>query len=67
MIKNLKYLVIVEINIMKYITIILLFISSICYGQSNEPIMTEKQYFNELEKFIITSDFWKIVTKNFND
>ena len=49
MIKNLKYLVIVEINIMKYITIILLFISSICYGQSNEPIMTEKQYFNELE------------------
>lgn len=25
------------------------------------------QYFNELEKFIITSDFWQIITKNFND
>lgn len=25
------------------------------------------QFFNELEKFIITSDFWKIITKNFND
>lgn len=25
------------------------------------------QYFNELEKFLITSDFWKIIIKNFND
>jgi hypothetical protein len=25
------------------------------------------QYFNELEKFLTTSDFWQIVTKNFND
>lgn len=25
------------------------------------------QYFNELEKFLITSDFWQIVIKNFND
>lgn len=25
------------------------------------------QFFNELEKFIITSDFWQIITKNFND
>lgn len=25
------------------------------------------QYFNELEKFLITSDFWQIITKNFND
>mgnify|MGYP003369435591 FL=1 len=24
-------------------------------------------FFNELEKFIITSDFWVIITKNFND
>lgn len=25
------------------------------------------QYFDELEKFLISSDFWKIITKNFND
>ena len=25
------------------------------------------QYFNDLEKFLITSDFWEIITKNFND
>ena len=25
------------------------------------------QYFGELEKFLITSDFWKIIIKNFND
>jgi hypothetical protein len=25
------------------------------------------QFFNELEKFLVTSDFWQIVTKNFND
>lgn len=25
------------------------------------------QYFKELEKFLITSDFWKIITSNFND
>jgi hypothetical protein len=25
------------------------------------------QFFNELEKFLITSDFWQIITKNFND
>lgn len=25
------------------------------------------QYFNDLEKFLITSDFWQIVIKNFND
>lgn len=25
------------------------------------------QYFNELEKFLITSDFWQIIIKNFND
>lgn len=25
------------------------------------------QYFNELEKFLTTSDFWKIIIKNFND
>lgn len=25
------------------------------------------QYFNEIEKFLITSDFWKIIIKNFND
>lgn len=25
------------------------------------------QYFNELEKFLVTSDFWQIITKNFND
>lgn len=25
------------------------------------------QYFDELEKFLITSDFWKIIIKNFND
>lgn len=25
------------------------------------------QYFNQLEKFLITSDFWRIITKNFND
>lgn len=25
------------------------------------------QYFNDLEKFLITSDFWKIIIKNFND
>lgn len=25
------------------------------------------QYFDELEKFLITSDFWQIIIKNFND
>lgn len=25
------------------------------------------QYFNELEKFLVTSDFWRIITRNFND
>lgn len=25
------------------------------------------QYFNELEKFLTTSDFWQIIIKNFND
>lgn len=25
------------------------------------------QYFNEIEKFLVTSDFWKIIIKNFND
>lgn len=25
------------------------------------------QYFNDLEKFLMTSDFWQIITKNFND
>lgn len=25
------------------------------------------QYFNEIEKFLITSDFWEIIIKNFND
>lgn len=25
------------------------------------------QYFNQLEKFLTTSDFWKIIIKNFND
>lgn len=25
------------------------------------------QYFNDIEKFLITSDFWEIITKNFND
>ena len=25
------------------------------------------QYFDELEKFLTTSDFWKIIIKNFND
>lgn len=25
------------------------------------------QYFNDLEKFLITSDFWQIIIKNFND
>lgn len=25
------------------------------------------QYFNELKKFLTTSDFWKIIIKNFND
>ena len=25
------------------------------------------QYFNELEKFLTTSDFWRIIIKNFND
>lgn len=25
------------------------------------------QYFNDLEKFLLTSDFWEIITKNFND
>lgn len=25
------------------------------------------QYYNELEKFLMTSDFWQTVTKNFND
>ena len=25
------------------------------------------QFFNELEKFLITSDFWQIIIKNFND
>lgn len=25
------------------------------------------QYFDELEKFLVTSDFWKIIIKNFND
>lgn len=32
------------------------------------PLLTiPYQYFNELEKFLITSDFWKIIIKNFND
>lgn len=25
------------------------------------------QYFNEIEKFLMTSDFWQIIIKNFND
>lgn len=36
--------------------------------QNNIPFLViPYQYFNDLEKFLITSDFWQIVIRNFND
>lgn len=36
--------------------------------QSKIPFLViPYQYFNELEKFLVTSDFWQIIIKNFND
>ncbi len=36
--------------------------------KNNIPLLViPYQFFDELEKFLITSDFWKIITKNFND
>lgn len=39
------------------------------YAEDNHiPLLViPYQYFNELEKFLTTSDFWKIIIKNFND
>lgn len=36
--------------------------------QENIPLLViPYQYYDELEKFLTTSDFWQMITKNFND
>lgn len=38
-----------------------------CEDNKIPLLIVPYQFFNELEKFIVTSDFWQIITKNFND
>lgn len=38
-----------------------------CEDNTIPYLVIPYQYFNELEKFLTTSDFWSIITKNFND
>lgn len=38
-----------------------------CFENDIPLLVIPYQYYNELEKFLTTSDFWQMITKNFND
>ena len=40
---------------------------SFCLKNDIPLMVIPYQYYNEIEKFLTTSDFWQMITKNFND